>query len=152
MTDPVHRSPIRGAVYTPCCGRSPLALPWTDRITNDAELVTCTDGGPWVDKQGDVWTLADDGLLRSPETAPFSRLHVEEKWGPLQPAAAVAELSRRDLYRELIGLADSLDEHVTADDVRSALADLARKLRPGFRPLKPLHPPAADLPPSDMLI
>ncbi|WP_271983593.1 hypothetical protein [Pseudoclavibacter terrae] len=37
----------------------------------------------WIDRQGDVWTLGDDGLLHSPETAPFSREHVERKWGPL---------------------------------------------------------------------
>lgn len=42
----------------------------------------------WIDRQGDVWTLGDDGLLHTPETAPFSREHVERKWGPL---VAIAE-------------------------------------------------------------
>jgi hypothetical protein len=39
--------------------------------------------GPWRDIQGDVWTLGEDGLLHTPETAPFSREHVDKKWGPL---------------------------------------------------------------------
>lgn len=39
--------------------------------------------GPWRDIQGDVWTLGEDGLLHTPETRPFSREHVEKKWGPL---------------------------------------------------------------------
>lgn len=37
----------------------------------------------WVDEQGDVWRLGDDGLLHTPETQPFPREHVEKKWGPL---------------------------------------------------------------------
>lgn len=44
-------------------------------------------GRGWIDKHGDVWTLGDDGLLHTPETAPFSREHVEKKWGPLRPVA-----------------------------------------------------------------
>lgn len=39
----------------------------------------------WRDRQGDIWRLGDDGLLHTPETAPFSREHVERKWGPLEP-------------------------------------------------------------------
>lgn len=38
----------------------------------------------WVDKHGDVWTLEDDGLLWTPETAPFTYGHVVKKWGPLR--------------------------------------------------------------------
>jgi hypothetical protein len=37
----------------------------------------------WLDIHGDVWTLGEDGLLHTPETRPFSREHVEKKWGPL---------------------------------------------------------------------
>jgi hypothetical protein len=44
-----------------------------------------------VDKHGDVWTLGDDGLLHTPETAAFPREHVEKKWGPLVPAAASSQ-------------------------------------------------------------
>lgn len=40
--------------------------------------------GPWIDKQGDVWTIGVDGLLHTPETAAFPREHVEKKWGPLR--------------------------------------------------------------------
>jgi hypothetical protein len=37
----------------------------------------------WRDRHGDVWTLGDDGLMHTRETAPFTREHVEKKWGPL---------------------------------------------------------------------
>lgn len=45
----------------------------------------------WVDKQGDVWRLGDDGLMHTPETAPFPREHVERKWGPLRIAREVTQ-------------------------------------------------------------
>lgn len=52
----------------------------------------------WIDKQGDVWTEGPDGLMHSYETAPFSREHVEKKWGPLrlvgEPAAPAPALER----------------------------------------------------------
>lgn len=35
------------------------------------------------DRHGDIWTLGPDGLMHTPETAPFPREHVEHKWGPL---------------------------------------------------------------------
>ena len=38
----------------------------------------------WIDKQGDAWRLGTDGLMHTPETAPFTREHVERKWGPLR--------------------------------------------------------------------
>lgn len=61
----------------------------------------------WLDKQGDVWTLGADGLMHTPETAPFSREHVEKKWGPLvalTPAPDVdepckAEICSWDIFR-----------------------------------------------------
>ena len=40
----------------------------------------------WIDRDGDVWHLGADGLMHTPETAPFPREHVERKWGPLRPA------------------------------------------------------------------
>jgi hypothetical protein len=45
---------------------------------------------PLRDRHGDVWSLGDDGLMYTHETAPFSRDHVERKWGPLVPAAGQA--------------------------------------------------------------
>lgn len=36
------------------------------------------------DRHGDVWTMGDDGLLHTRETAPFSFEHVQRKWGPLR--------------------------------------------------------------------
>lgn len=48
----------------------------------------------WVDRQGDVWELHEDGLMHSHETAPFPREHVEKKWGPLR-LARTADHSER---------------------------------------------------------
>jgi hypothetical protein len=45
----------------------------------------------WTDRQGDVWRLGKDGLLHTPETAPFPREHVEKKWGPLVPNREVGD-------------------------------------------------------------
>lgn len=38
-----------------------------------------------IDKDGDVWTLGDDGLMHTPDTKPFPLEYVEKKWGPLRP-------------------------------------------------------------------
>jgi hypothetical protein len=38
----------------------------------------------WADRHGDVWTVGTDGLMHTPETAPFPRDYVERKWGPLR--------------------------------------------------------------------
>jgi hypothetical protein len=49
----------------------------------------------WRDRQGDVWDDGrGDGLLRTPETAPFPRWHVEKKWGPLVPLDAEIDVNR----------------------------------------------------------
>lgn len=41
----------------------------------------------WSDRRGDIWFEGGDELLHAFafETAPFSREHVERKWGPLVP-------------------------------------------------------------------
>lgn len=55
-----------------------------------AHLLRTTDSLSWIDRQGDVWRLSpDDGLMYTPETRPFSREHVERKWGPLRLADVV---------------------------------------------------------------
>ncbi|MCU1592451.1 MAG: hypothetical protein JWP11_3707 [Frankiales bacterium] len=36
-----HGCPPDGSGLTPCCGRTPFELPQTDRMTDDAALVTC---------------------------------------------------------------------------------------------------------------
>ena len=41
-----------------------------------------------TDRHGDPWTPGDDGLMHTPETAPFPREHVEKKWGPLRYSPA----------------------------------------------------------------
>jgi hypothetical protein len=40
------------------------------------------------DRHGDIWMLGADGLMHTPETAPFPLEHVERKWGPLVPISA----------------------------------------------------------------
>jgi hypothetical protein len=42
------------------------------------------DNESWIDRHGDVWRLGRDGLMHTKDTAPFSREHVERKWGPLR--------------------------------------------------------------------
>lgn len=52
-----------------------------------------TGGSRWTDRHHDVWTMHADGLMRTPETAPFPPQHVEKKWGPLTPITT-REVSR----------------------------------------------------------
>lgn len=39
----VHRCPPTGSGLMPCCGRTPFEVPLTDKMTEDARLVTCKD-------------------------------------------------------------------------------------------------------------
>jgi len=40
----------------------------------------------WIDRHGDVWIFPGGGDTGySFETQPFSRAHIERKWGPLAP-------------------------------------------------------------------
>jgi len=65
-------------------------------------------GSRCIDKQGDVWTFGDDGLMHSFETQPFPREHVEKKWGPLKA------LDKKHAGRELDGRTwDAFPETVT---------------------------------------
>ena len=66
----------------------------------EARLARVTDDSPlaWADRHGDVWVfpLGTD-LGYSFETKPFTRAHIEKKWGPLTPlvrAVAADEQSR----------------------------------------------------------
>ena len=47
-------------------------------------LLAHTESLSWADRNRDVWRVGDDGLMWTPETAPFPREHVEKKWGPLR--------------------------------------------------------------------
>lgn len=40
----VHRCPPEGSGLMPCCGRTPFEVPSSDRMTADAQLVTCLRG------------------------------------------------------------------------------------------------------------
>lgn len=64
-----------------------------DRTTLDPVKVTCRlcvtllatgESLSWMDRQGDVWQVCTDGLMRTSETRPFPREYVEKKWGPLR--------------------------------------------------------------------
>lgn len=37
----IHECPPKGSGVTPCCGKTPFELPYTDRLTLDQKLVTC---------------------------------------------------------------------------------------------------------------
>ena len=73
--------------------------------TLDAARVTCglcltllpkSELLSWVDRQGDVWRVGEDGLMHSFETAPFPREYVEKKWGPLRLARPLPPEERSD--------------------------------------------------------
>ena len=59
-----------------------------ERLVDEMETPPHLAPQRWIDNQGDVWTLGDDGLLHSPETAAFCMTHVEKKCGPLVPLPA----------------------------------------------------------------
>lgn len=41
MSEITHQCPPEGSGLMPCCGRTPLQVPDTDRLTLDPALVTC---------------------------------------------------------------------------------------------------------------
>lgn len=72
----------------------------------------------WRDRQGDIWSLGDDGLMHTPETEPFPREHVEKKWGPLllcQPIGAPPTGDNDDLLTEAIAAVARVRELLTGD-------------------------------------
>lgn len=60
-----------------------------DRIESlEARLARVTDDSPlaWADRHGDVWVFPHGDVIGySFETQPFTRAHIEKKWGPLTP-------------------------------------------------------------------
>ena len=56
----------------------------------------------YADKHGDVWTLGDDGLMHSLETAPFPLEYVERKWGPLRPVVIRDHVAEADALRKQV--------------------------------------------------
>lgn len=83
-----------------------------DHLDAFGEMFTVRDVEPvaWSDRHGDIWRLGGDGLMHSPETAPFSREHVEKKWGPLTPVRHVPPPTDVEARRMLIGAAISVIE------------------------------------------
>lgn len=91
-TDPnEHR--LIGPQHRPECTCGSWKAPLGTNSTRAFDQHLVYVRGPWVDRHGDVWSLGDDGLLHSYETAPFPRERVEKKWGPLLPIGAVTRLS-----------------------------------------------------------
>ena len=77
--------------------------------------------GGWIDRHGDVWTEGDDGLMHTPETAPFSREHVERKWGPLTPEPS-EEAETKERERE--GESESVSpDHIAPSKLAPAEPD-----------------------------
>lgn len=67
MTDVVHGTPTDG--LTPCCRRTPFELPRDDRMTSDAEAVTCSGRIPPVFDSPTARTLrrwADEAAKHDP--------------------------------------------------------------------------------------
>lgn len=72
-------------------GARPMRAAWVRSLRDQCEAAGVAfffkqwgDQSLWRDRQGDVWQPEEDGLMHAPETAPFSRDHVERKWGPLK--------------------------------------------------------------------
>ena len=85
-------------------GARPMNEEWVRSLRDQCEVGMLPflfkqwgSGSRFRDKHGDIWTYGADGLMHAPETAPFSREHVERKWGPLRA------LDKKAAGRELDG-------------------------------------------------
>ena len=58
----------------------------------------------WVDRHGDVWCQGADGLMHTPETAPFTLEYVARRFGPLQEFVQPPPSALADERAELICL------------------------------------------------
>lgn len=54
---------------------------------DDATQKLVDEAPAWLDRHGDVWVFRN-GMGWSFETRPFTREHIEKKWGPLVPLEA----------------------------------------------------------------
>lgn len=91
----------------------------------------------WIDKHGDVWVPGDDGLLHTPETAPFPAEYVERKWGPLEPVPApqdtAAFTSWLAAHDDEVRRQTLTDAAAAAADAFSGGSDFARDVRTAAR-------------------
>ena len=66
----------------------------------EAALARVTDDSnppAWIDRHGDVWVFPGGGDTGySFETQPFSRTHIEKKWGPLTPLVRAVAAGEQD--------------------------------------------------------
>lgn len=78
---------------------------------DDATQKLVGEAPAWIDRHGDVWIFRD-GMGWSFETQPFTREHIEKKWGPLVPLAAQRPPVGPEVQKML---ADLIDKQLNGD-------------------------------------
>lgn len=111
------------------------------------EMFTTHDAEPtaWRDRHGDIWRLGADGRMHSPETAPFTREHVEKNWGPLVAVRHAPPLTEAEGRRMLLEAAVSAIEPCVAN--RTAAWNTWNEIasNPAFvRAIRAVHADEAD--------
>jgi hypothetical protein len=132
-TPTTHACPPDGSGLTPCCRRSPVELPRTDRLTQDESAVTCTS--PWrilganpeqpYRNDPPMPPVPDDGLRQRIATALLARIKLATISGP-QPFGMDA--MTRMLAATEYDLADVVLPIVAAERA-DAVREEARALR-----------------------
>lgn len=91
MPEPTtHASPPDGSGLTPCCERSPFELPRGDRMTVEAEHVTCP-----VSPSSEPWTLDHDvHVFAQTESRPGPLTDEGERWKECRQTGKVMVLCR----------------------------------------------------------
>lgn len=72
-----HKCPREGQFVTPCCGRPPSELPWSDRMTLDPSLVTCGEHSEY------------EGWIKNIEDAPDPGYVLVTVEGPNRPRRVI---------------------------------------------------------------
>ena len=89
-----------GVVVDPAAVHHALRQPRPRGI--DPEHYEWLDPRGWRDRQNDVWRQKADGLMHTPETAPFLWTHVVKKWGPLRPVPHIANVDAVPRFEALV--------------------------------------------------
>ncbi|MEE1763689.1 hypothetical protein [Streptomyces sp. SP18BB07] len=99
MPEPTtHASPPDGSGLTPCCGRTPFELPHGDRMTPEAEHVTCT-----ASPGSDHWALDHDvHVFAQTESRPGPLTDEGERWKECRQTSKVMVLCRCGYFSGLI--------------------------------------------------
>lgn len=61
-SETTHRCPEGSEAAMPCCGRTPFEVPWTDRLTEDPESVTCGISASTAANAGEELIMSEDAL------------------------------------------------------------------------------------------